>query len=42
LEDPAIDEKLISKWTLVDWIHNAQDRDHWQNPENTEMKVQAL
>jgi hypothetical protein len=48
LKDQGIDGMMGSKWTLerwvggVEWIHLAQDRDHWQALMNTVMNLQAL
>jgi hypothetical protein len=45
-EDLDINGKIILEWILeklgrenVDWIHLSQDRDHWQTPVNTVMKL---
>jgi len=29
-------------WEVVDWIHLAQDRDHWRAPVNTAMNLRDL
>jgi hypothetical protein len=49
LEDQCVDGRMGSKWTLgrlvggcVEWIHLAQDRDHWWAVVNAVMKLRLL
>jgi hypothetical protein len=48
LKDQGIDGRMGSKWTLgrlvggVEWIHMAQDRDHWLAIMNVVMNPQVL
>jgi hypothetical protein len=45
LEGQGVDGRMGSKWTLerlvgcVEWIHLAQDRDHWRGVVNTVMNL---
>jgi hypothetical protein len=49
LKNQGIDGRMGSKWTLgrlvggaVEWIHLAQDRDHWQALVNVVMNLWVL
>jgi hypothetical protein len=50
LKDQGIDGRRGSKWTLgrlvgggvVEWIHRAQDRDHWRGLVNVVMNLWVL
>jgi hypothetical protein len=48
LEDLGVDGRMGSKWILedslggVEWIHLAQDRDHWRAVVNAVMDLQVL
>jgi hypothetical protein len=48
LKDHGVDGRMGSKWTLrrlvgrVEWIHPAQDRDHWGAVVNAVMNTRIL
>jgi hypothetical protein len=50
LEDQGVDGRMGSKWTLgrligcgaMEWIHLAQDRDHWRAVVNAVMNLRVL
>jgi len=38
----GVDEKIILKWNLVDWVDLAQGRENWQAVVDTVMNLKAF